>query len=137
MKKKIDDIKVKYDAEIEKMAKLVEKKKSISRQEIIKLLDTTTRTDDEIKAYVEKQLEKVGYKVDMVFSHTCPYKYEPREVFLKTIDQSNVDKSTELWLDEIENELDYKKWYCGHFHTEKKIDKMQFMFEEVKELKID
>ena len=55
---------------------------------------------------MESQLEKVGYKVDMVFSHTCPYKYEPREVFLKTIDQSNVDKSTELWLDKIENELD-------------------------------
>ena len=52
MKKKIDDMKVKYDAEIEKMAKLVEKKKSISRQEIIKLLDTTTRTEDEIKAFL-------------------------------------------------------------------------------------
>ena len=52
MKKKIDDMKVKYDAEVEKMAKLVEKKKSISRQEIIKLLDTTTRTDDEIKAFL-------------------------------------------------------------------------------------
>ena len=50
--KNIDDMKVKYDAEIEKMAKLVEKKKSISRQEIIKLLDTTTRTDDEIKAFL-------------------------------------------------------------------------------------
>ena len=52
MKKKIDEMKGKYDAEIEKMAKLVEKKKSISRQEIIKLLDTTTRTDDEIKAFL-------------------------------------------------------------------------------------
>lgn len=52
MKKKIDDMKVKYEAEIEKMAKLVEKKKSISRQEIIKLLDTTTRSDDEIKAFL-------------------------------------------------------------------------------------
>ncbi len=52
MKKKIDEMKVKYDAEIEKMAKLVEKKKSISRQEIIKLLDTNTRTDDEIKAFL-------------------------------------------------------------------------------------
>ena len=52
MKKKIDDMKVKYDAEIEKMTKLVEKKKSISRQEIIKLLDTTTRTDDEIKVFL-------------------------------------------------------------------------------------
>ena len=53
MKKKIDDMKVKYDAEIEKMAKLVEKKRSIARQEIIKLLDTTTRTDDEIKAFLK------------------------------------------------------------------------------------
>ena len=52
MKQKIDDMKVKYDAEVEKMAKLVEKKESISRQEIIKLLDTTTRTDDEIKAFL-------------------------------------------------------------------------------------
>lgn len=34
------------------MAKLVEKKKSISRQEIIKLLETTTRTDEEIKAFL-------------------------------------------------------------------------------------
>ena len=53
MKKKIDDMKVKYDAEIEKMAKLVEKKRSMARQEIIKLLDTTTRTDDEIKAFLK------------------------------------------------------------------------------------
>jgi len=29
-----------------------------------------------------------------------------------------VDKSTEIWLDEIEEQLDYKKWYCGHYHIE-------------------
>ena len=52
MKKKIDNMKVKYEAEIEKMAKLVDKKKDIERQEIIKLLDTTTRTNDEIKAFL-------------------------------------------------------------------------------------
>ena len=52
MKKKIDAMKVKYEAEIEKMAKLVDKKKDIERQEIIKLLDTTTRTNDEIKAFL-------------------------------------------------------------------------------------
>ena len=53
MKKKMDDMKAKYEAEIEKMAKLVEKKRNIARQEIIKLLDTTTRTDDEIKAFLK------------------------------------------------------------------------------------
>ena len=52
MKKKIDAMKVKYETEIEKMAKLVDKKKDIERQEIIRLLDTTTRTNDEIKAFL-------------------------------------------------------------------------------------
>lgn len=45
-------MKVKYEAEIEKRAKLVDKKKEIERQEIIKLLDMTTRTNDEIKAFL-------------------------------------------------------------------------------------
>ena len=90
--------------------------------------------DDEIKAYVEKQLADNDNKIDVVFSHTCPLKYEPTEVFLSFIDQGNVDKSTEIWLDTIEEKNDYKKWYCGHYHISKIIDKMQFMFEDIKEL---
>lgn len=84
---------------------------------------------EEIKRYVEQQLEKQNWKVDVVLSHTIPLKYEPIEVFLSGIDQSKVDKSTEIWLDEIEERLDYKKWYCGHYHIEKKIDKLEIMFE--------
>ena len=52
MKKKIDDMKAKYEAEIEKMAKLVEKKKQIECKEILELLKTTTRSFDEIKAFL-------------------------------------------------------------------------------------
>ena len=84
---------------------------------------------DEIKRYVESQLDKRGWKVDVVLSHTTPLKYEPVEVFLSGIDQSKVDKSTEKWLDGIEDRLEYQKWYCGHFHTEKKIDRLEIMFE--------
>ena len=39
-----------------------------------------------------------------------------------------VDKSTEIWLGQIEEKLSYKKWYCGHYHTEKKIDRLEIMF---------
>lgn len=46
------------------------------------------------------------------------------------IDQSNVDKSTEKWLGSIEERLEYSKWYCGHYHTEKKIDCLQIMFND-------
>lgn len=52
---------------------------------------------EEIKAYVEKQLSEND--IDVILSHTCPFKYEPREMFLPTIDQSTVDASTEKWLD--------------------------------------
>lgn len=85
---------------------------------------------DEIKAYVEEQLGKEKWKVDVVLSHTCPLKYEPVEWFMSGVNQNAVDKSTEKWLDYIENMLDYNKWYCGHYHGAKKIDKLQFMFSD-------
>lgn len=84
---------------------------------------------DDVKQYVERQLDRLGWKVDLVLSHTTPLKYEPTEVFLPGIDQSTVDKSTEIWLDDIEDRLDYQRWYCGHYHTEKEIDKLVIMFE--------
>ncbi|OJU09441.1 MAG: serine/threonine protein phosphatase [Clostridiales bacterium 43-6] len=79
---------------------------------------------EEIKAATIKNLAAVNNMVDVVLSHTCPFKYIPREVFLAGIDQSTVDNSTEKWLDTIEDTLEYKKWYCGHYHTSKKIDRM-------------
>lgn len=86
---------------------------------------------EEIKADVERQLDELGWNIDVVLSHTIPLKYEPVEVFLKGIDQSKVDKSTEIWLDRIEERLNYGKWYCGHYHTEKKIDRVEIMFKNL------
>ena len=74
-----------------------------------------------------------GKHYDIVLTHTCPLKYKPVEVFLSGIDQSKVDKSMEIFLDKIEDSIEYDKWYCGHYHTEKKIDNLEFMFESIKE----
>ena len=84
----------------------------------------------EVRNKVESVLDQRCWQVDIVLTHTCPLKYEPREVFLQGLDQSTVDKSTEIWLDEIESKLQYERWYCGHYHTEKQIDKIRFMFED-------
>ena len=87
---------------------------------------------------MEHILEKVkGEKYDVVMTHTCPYKYEPREVFLNGVDETKVDKSMEYFLDKVEESIEYDKWYCGHYHTEKQIDKLEFMFETVKEFKFE
>lgn len=81
----------------------------------------------EIKARVERRLEAESWQMDVILSHTCPRKYEPVEVFMKSIDQSGVDKATENWLDSIEDRLDYRLWFCGHFHVNKTIDRLRFM----------
>ena len=73
-----------------------------------------------------------GKHFDVVLSHTCPLKYEQIEMFLPGIDQSKVDKTMEKFLDKIEEVIKYDKWYCGHYHTEKKIDKIEFMFGRIK-----
>lgn len=88
---------------------------------------------DEIKRQVEEKLEGMDWEVDVVLTHTAPLKYEPTEVFLPMINQSTVDKSTEQWLDSIEEQLYYDRWYCGHYHTAKKIDKIQSRFEWVRD----
>ena len=81
---------------------------------------------DEIKAYVEQQIAEKHF--DVILSHTCPFKYEPTEVFLPMIDQSTVDDGTEHWLDKIEEAVEYKAWFCGHWHIDKRVDKMHFLY---------
>jgi len=90
---------------------------------------------EDIKKRVEQRLDAENWTVDIVLSHTCPLKYIPTEVFLKGIDQSTVDNGTEEWLDKIEDNLSYSRWYCGHYHTNKMIDKMRFLFEDFLELR--
>ncbi len=81
----------------------------------------------------EEILEKYkGKHVDIILSHTCPLKYEPTEVFMSGIDQNKIDKSMEEFLNKILENVDCDKWYCGHYHTEKQIDKLEFMFGRIK-----
>lgn len=84
-----------------------------------------------IKAHVEETLNRNNWKVDVVLSHTTPYQYRPTDLFIPMIDQSTVDSSTEKWLRDIEERLDYNRWYAGHFHCDRKTDKMQIMYRNV------
>ncbi len=81
------------------------------------------------KELVEEKVKMLGSKIDYVFSHTCPYRFLPREWFLSFINSMNVDYSTEEWLDNIYDLLKVEKWYCGHFHGEKVDCNIRFLFE--------
>ncbi|MBE5850291.1 MAG: metallophosphoesterase [Lachnospiraceae bacterium] len=86
---------------------------------------------EETKAYVEQQLDKVGWNVDVVLSHTVPYQYRPVDLFIRGLDQSTVDSSTEKWLTDIESRLTYKKWYAGHYHCDRDVDNLKIMYRKV------
>lgn len=87
---------------------------------------------EEEKEYILRNYS--GEKVDYILSHTCPNKYIPTEAFIKGLDESKVDHSMEKFLDIVEEKVDYDKWYCGHYHIEKQIDKIEFMFSNTKQL---
>lgn len=88
----------------------------------------------EIREYVEQTLERAGWRVDYVLSHTCPESRMPVDLFLKGLDQSTVDRSTEIWLEEISRKLAFGRWYFGHFHDNRVTDCFEMLYQGIKEL---
>ena len=73
-------------------------------------------------------------KYDYVFSHTCPTNYIPRDKFLPMINQEEVDNSMEDFLQTVHDQITYDKWYCGHWHTDRIMDKMRFVYHDYLEV---
>lgn len=57
-----------------------------------------------------------GKKFDFVLTHTCPYDWMPRDLFLSCIDQETVEDGMERWLNEVKDRIVWDKWLFGHFH---------------------
>lgn len=87
----------------------------------------------EIVKYIEKQITKQRH-FDIVLTHTCPIKTEPRHMFLPFIDQSKVDKTTELLLQRIADWITFDNWYFGHFHGHWDNGKYHMLFEDYVEV---
>ena len=87
----------------------------------------------EIVKYIEKQITKQRH-FDIVLTHTCPIGTEPRHMFLPFIDQSKVDKTTELLLQRIADWITFDNWYFGHFHGHWDNGKYHMLFEDYVEV---
>lgn len=76
---------------------------------------------DEEYLNAEENLNKAGYQVDFVITHTAP---SESVYYLSTIRSLGIrnDVSEELtlttFLDEIQQQVKYKHWYFGHFHVD-------------------
>lgn len=64
-------------------------------------------------------LKKVNNKVDYVITHTMPQNFLMYPPFItKTY---GVGKESERMLDIILNNIEYKAWFFGHWHTDKRV----------------
>lgn len=71
-----------------------------------------------------EEMEIIGNKVankdyDFVLTHTCPISWEPRDLFLDMVDQSTVDKSMEIWMNDLKDKITWKVWLFGHYHADR------------------
>ena len=73
-------------------------------------------TPEEMKAISDKY---DGKEFDFVLSHTCPLSWEPSDLFLRGIDQTTVDKSMEIWMDDLKNKINWRIWLFGHYHADR------------------
>ena len=73
---------------------------------------------EEIKARAEASLEAAGWKVDVVLSHAAPASFA-REILAQGSPGVRIKQwAPELWLEQIEFRLEYKIWFCGHYHRD-------------------
>lgn len=56
---------------------------------------------------------------DFIFTHTAPLAWEPTDLFLSCIDQSKVDKTTELFLQDVAINTRWCIWCFGHYHADR------------------
>ena len=86
---------------------------------------------DEQLSEEEKQelLEYLEPEYDYILAHTCPYMWMPyiQDLFLPQVDQSMVDKSTEIFLNEIVASTEYKRFYFGHYHDNRDLHEFATM----------
>ena len=84
------------------------------------------------------RLMATRYPIDIMLTHTCPLRFEPKELFLDYIDQSTVDTSTEEFFDDLYEQFPANQkpmWYFGHFHGDKYTDDYVMLYRDIIELK--
>lgn len=72
--------------------------------------------DHERNACLRNALHK---EFDLILSHTCPLSFQPTDLFLRGLDQSTVDNTMEVWLEELQNRVVWNIWLFGHYHADR------------------
>ncbi|HEX9024417.1 MAG TPA: hypothetical protein VF799_11315, partial [Geobacteraceae bacterium] len=81
-----------------------------------------------------RNLDKVGWAVDHVITHTLPVSQRPN--FLQ-LPGKRPNDPTETILQELYEKLTFKTWHFGHFHLNEQAGKFYCHFNTVVPLTVD
>ena len=72
---------------------------------------------DKEMAAIKKKVK--GHIYDHVLTHTCPYDWQPVDLFIRGIDEEEIPHNMEWFLSDIRDEIYFVHWWFGHFHADR------------------
>lgn len=79
-------------------------------------------SDDDI-AEAEYNLAKHNKKVDYIITHCAPYQVEEGNFHFYRDGWGAYSTRNQRYLDILKGVVNYEKWYCGHYHVDRWLDK--------------
>lgn len=77
--------------------------------------------------HAKETLERISYKVDFVLTHTIP----DSAIHRLGLVPDRHDAELTGYFEWLFRELDFKRWFAGHFHVNKVIGKLYVLYEDV------
>ena len=109
-------------------------KREIQREEYIEFREELQKKEDFIKSEIQEQEMRLA-EVETEFHAELPDAHIIwKECKINELNQEVVDKSTEKWLQEIYDNLEFSEWYAGHYHVESEENGIRIMFEDYDEI---
>ncbi len=83
-----------------------------------------------------KNLAQHNNTVDYIITHSCSYNKfkEMSQEFDMIHKEADEEQPLRDYFDIIENSVNYKKWYCGHFHINAEFGKTEFLYGYIKKI---
>jgi hypothetical protein len=76
-----------------------------------------------------RNLDRVGWQVDHVITHTCPA--SQRQLFMRERKSDPTEAMLQRFLD---NGLEFNNWHFGHFHLNEQLNKFYCHFDKIQQL---
>lgn len=76
-----------------------------------------------------RNLEFLDYKVDYVLTHTIPDSF----IYRLNMKPDRHDAQLTGYLEWLCRKLDFRHWFAGHFHEDKRMDDLTILYHDIKE----